>query len=71
VKWLADTNLLLRSVQTAHPSYATVSRAVETLFDRGDDLYVIGQNVIEFWAVATRRVTENGLGLSPEESRVS
>src|SRR5262249_19349679 len=47
---------------------ATVSRAVETLFDRGDDLYVIGQNVIEFWAVATRRVTENGLGLSPEET---
>ena len=68
MKWLADTNLLLRSVQTAHPSYPIVSRAVEILYDRGEDLYITGQNVIEFWAVATRRLTENGLGLGPAET---
>jgi len=64
VKWLADTNILLRSVQAAHPMYGDVSRAVDILFDRGDDIHIIGQNLIEFWAVATRPITENGLGFT-------
>jgi len=63
VKWLADTNILLRSVQAAHPMYGDVSRAVDILFDRGDDIHIFGQNLIEFWAVATRTIPENGLGL--------
>ena len=65
---MADTNLLLRSLQRPHPSYPIVSRAVEILFARGDDLHVAGQNLIEFWAVATRRASENGLGLTTEET---
>ena len=64
MKWLADTNILLRSVQAAHPMYADVSRAVDILFDRGNDIHIIGQNLIEFWAVATRPITENGLGFT-------
>lgn len=64
MKWLADTNILLRSVQAAHPMYGDVSRAVDILFDRGDDIHIIGQNLIEFWAVATRPITENGLGFT-------
>jgi len=64
VKWLADTNILLRSVQATHPMYGDVSRAVDILFDRGDDIHIIGQNLIEFWAVATRPITENGLGFT-------
>jgi predicted nucleic acid-binding protein len=39
-------------------------RAVNILFDRGDDIHIIGQNLIEFWAVATRPITENGLGFT-------
>jgi len=38
------------------------------LFDRGDELHVIGQNLIEFWAVATRAIIENGLGLTITEA---
>ena len=68
MKWLTDTNILLRSVQAAHPMFADVSRAVNILFDRGDDLHVIGQNLIEFWAVYTRQVVENGLGLTFTET---
>ena len=64
MKWLADTNILLRSVQAAHPMYGDVSRAVDILFDRGDDIHIIGQNLIEFWAVATRTIPENGLGFT-------
>ena len=48
--------------------YIDVSRAVSMLFDRGDELHVIGQNLIEFWAVATRSINENGLGLTVTEA---
>ncbi len=68
MRWLTDTNILLRSVQAAHPMYVDVSRAVSMLFDRGDELHVIGQNLIEFWAVATRAIIENGLGLTITEA---
>jgi predicted nucleic acid-binding protein len=64
VKWLADTNILLRSLQTSHPVYGDVARAVDILLARGDELCVIAQNLIEFWAVATRPVANNGLGLT-------
>jgi len=64
VKWLADTNILLRSVQTIHPSYGVVSRAVDILLARKDELFIIAQNLIEFWAVATRPIANNGLGLT-------
>jgi predicted nucleic acid-binding protein len=64
VKWLADTNILLRSLQTSHPVYGDVARAVDFLLARGDELCVIAQNLIEFWAVATRPIANNGLGLT-------
>lgn len=64
MKWLADTNILLRSVQTSHPVYGDVARAVDVLLARGDELCVIAQNLIEFWAVATRPIANNGLGLT-------
>lgn len=64
MKWLADTNILLRSVQTSHPVYGDVARAVDVLLARGDELCVIAQNLIEFWAVATRPTANNGLGLT-------
>ena len=69
MRWLADTNILLRSVQAPHPTYDTVSRAVSILFDR-EDLHITAQNLIEFWAVATRPITENGLGLTLTETAV-
>jgi len=64
VKWLADTNILLRSVQTSHPMYGDASRAVDVLLDRSDELCVIAQNLIEFWSVATRPMANNGLDFS-------
>lgn len=64
MKWLADTNILLRSVQTSHPVYGVVSGAVDILLARDDELFVIAQNLIEFWAVATRPIANNGLGLT-------
>jgi predicted nucleic acid-binding protein len=39
-------------------------RAILTLKKQGDFLCIIPQNIIEFWAVATRPLDKNGLGLS-------
>lgn len=64
MKWLADTNILLRSVQKSHPAYGEVAGAVSVLLAQGDQLCVIAQNLIEFWAVATRPIANNGLGLT-------
>lgn len=48
MRWLVDTNVLLRGAQASHPMYGVVSNAVEILKTRHDDVYVIGQNLVEF-----------------------
>lgn len=63
---LIDTNVLLRSLQPHHPHCAMVERAVSALRTRNETLNVAAQNLIEFWAVATRPATENGLGMTVE-----
>jgi len=42
--------------------------AVVGLRRKGEDLCVVPQNLIEFWAVATRPLAANGLGLTVEEA---
>jgi predicted nucleic acid-binding protein len=61
---LIDTNALLRTLQIRHPQYETVARALETLPGRGRDLHIVPQNLVELWVVATRPLSQNGLGLS-------
>jgi len=62
--YLVDTNVLLRIIQVNHSMHADAIRAAATLADQGHELFVIGQNLIEFWAVATRPESSNGLALS-------
>ena len=44
--------------------FGDVARSVSTLAARGDELRVVAQNLIEFWAVATRPIIDNGFGLT-------
>ena len=62
---LVDTNVLLRLLQPEHPQYAIASMALAGLRRQESDLCIARQNLVEFWAVATRPVAENGLGMSP------
>ncbi|HWP53326.1 MAG TPA: PIN domain-containing protein [Pyrinomonadaceae bacterium] len=66
--YLIDTNILLRSIQTDDPSYGHARRAVAALIDQDHQLSVVAQNLIEFWAVATRPRESNGLALSIAET---
>jgi predicted nucleic acid-binding protein len=63
---LVDTNILLRSVQPHHPHFQFVEHAFAILRARNETLNVTAQNLIEFWAVATRPLSDNGLGMAPE-----
>jgi predicted nucleic acid-binding protein len=64
MKYLVDTNILLRLVQKNSPMHLDTQRAILTLKKQGEFLCIIPQNIIEFWAVATRYLDKNGLGLS-------
>jgi predicted nucleic acid-binding protein len=69
VAYLVDTNLLLRLAQPQHPLNRVARAALNALRDRGEDLCLTPQNLIEFWGVATRPVASlNGLGMTPDEA---
>jgi predicted nucleic acid-binding protein len=65
---LLDTNILLRISQpnTAHAAIA--ERALNPLRFRDEVLPIASQNLVEFWAVATRPVTQYGLGFTVERT---
>ena len=61
---LLDTNVLLRGLDRRHPHCWTVRRALIMLRRQGMEPCLSAQNLVEFWAVATRPVDANGLGMS-------
>ena len=67
---LVDSNLLLRGAQLAHPQFLVADNAVAKLRGRGDIVYACPQNCTEFWAVATRPLSANGLGFTPAEAEI-
>ncbi len=68
MSYLVDTNVLLRSVQKTHPMHMDSTRSIELSIHHGEIVSVIPQNLIEFWAVATRPTLNNGLGMSVDET---
>jgi predicted nucleic acid-binding protein len=64
--YLADTNLLLRSAEAGHPMQETALQALASVRRGGETVYLTEQNLLEFWAVATRPTERNGLGLTVE-----
>lgn len=65
---LVDTNVLLRVIEPRHPHHGEAVRALRSLRARGDELCVVPQIHYEFWVVATRAITLNGLGMSTVEA---
>ena len=61
---LLDTNTLLRTLQPLHPQREIARVAIKALAARGRELHLVPQNLVELWVVATRPVSQNGLGLS-------
>lgn len=61
---LGDTNVLLRWQSTTSPLRPVAEEAIRQLRLRQDPLYITAQNLIEYWNVATRPLSANGLGRS-------
>jgi predicted nucleic acid-binding protein len=61
---LIDTNVVLRSVELMHPQHAAADQVVQRLIHRKELLVMVPQVLYEFWAVATRSLNNNGLGLT-------
>jgi len=64
---LLDTNILLRMIDRQHAASKLVRKALEILRAGDHNLFIAPQNLVEFWAVATRPASSNGLGLSPQQ----
>jgi predicted nucleic acid-binding protein len=60
--YLLDTGVLLRLANQEDAQHQLVRLAIEKLAVRQERLVTTTQNVAEFWNVATRPTTENGLG---------
>ncbi len=66
--YLLDTNILLRISDKNATEHLSAITATENLLARGDEVYITAQNVVEFWAVATRPIESNGLGWSTQRT---
>lgn len=67
---LVDTNILLRSAQPNHPLCPQATHAVSKLIRQKDSVFFCAQNVAEFWNVATRPISANGLGMSGKDALI-
>lgn len=66
--YLVDSNILLRLVNRLDLMHGDAENAYTMLREQDQALCVVPQNLIEFWAVATRPTSVNGLGLAVEEA---
>jgi predicted nucleic acid-binding protein len=66
--YLGDTNLLLRSAEQGHPMQAVAQDALVALRASGESVCLVPQNLVEFWAVTTRPIERNGLGMTAVEA---
>jgi len=70
MKYLLDSNILLRMLFIADPQSPIVHQAIRKLRRQGVKFYILPQNLTEFWNVATRPTTaRGGYGKTPQEAR--
>jgi predicted nucleic acid-binding protein len=69
MRYLVDSNILLRLLQRNDPHHSTIRQAVRALLARGDELCCAPQNIVELWNVSTRPATaRGGFGLTTAET---
>ncbi len=67
--YLLDTNILLRIVDEQSHLHSLATQAVAKLIVDQHQVFITTQNIIEFWAVATRPIAANGLGWSTAQTQ--
>ncbi len=69
MKYLLDTNILLRLLDENSSQHELVSDAISQLFLQQVQILICPQNLAEFWAVATRPISANGMGFDTQMAR--
>jgi|SRR5471030_191619 predicted nucleic acid-binding protein len=64
MSWLLDTNVLLRLADTQCPEHTVAKASIEHVIAGEESVFISTQVLVEFWAVATRPESANGLGWS-------
>lgn len=67
---LVDTNILIRLTNIGDPDHSLAEAAIHNLRKQKFVAFMVPQNLYEYWAVATRPIAVNGLGLSATEAAV-
>jgi len=67
---LLDTNILLYLANSAASERQAAKGAVTGMLAAGDRLAIAAQVLFEFWSVATRPVSANGLGWTAPQTRL-
>lgn len=67
--YLLDTNILARLTEAKGQQYRQARRAIDELAKSGATLCITPQILIEFWSLATRPKSENGLALPMATAR--
>ena len=69
MRYLVDSNVLLRLLQRNDPHHSIIRQAIRSLVARGDELCCAPQNIVELWNVSTRPATaRGGFGLTTAET---
>jgi predicted nucleic acid-binding protein len=68
VRYLIDTNVLIRLAQQEDPHHQLANSAIRELEKRDVKLCFSMQNIAELWNVCTRPENRNGYGLTPTET---
>ncbi len=70
MKFLLDTNIILRLAEPKHPMYPLALNGLSYLTRNHHEYFIIHQNLIEFWRTCTRPKDKNGLGMTIEKANI-
>ncbi|MEH2022860.1 nuclease [Nostoc sp.] len=68
--YLLDTNIILRFTDTDFAEYDLINNAISQILVEGGQCFITSQVITEFWVVATRPMTVNGLGWTVEKTEL-
>ena len=71
VKYLLDTNVVMRFCNASDVQYETATNAIAQLLAKEDECFLTPQVLVEFWVVATRPTEVNGLGWTAAQTRAT
>ena len=66
--YLPDTIIIVRLYDEKNPLSEIVDECLNKLWDNGEELVIVPQVLVEFWAVATRPTNVNGLGMTTDKA---